>query len=301
MSIGKCTVVVLIALSLAIGGCKKSNDKVADKVADDTFTNSLGMTFKLIPAGTFTMGSPKDELGRADGETQHQVTLTKTHYMQTTEVTQGQWKAVMGNNPSAFPNCGDDCPMESVSWDDAQAFITELNKKGEGAYRLPTEAEWEYAARAGTDTAYANGDMTEADCGHDPNLDAMGWYCGNATVTYGGCADGSGWGGPSCSGTFPVAQKQANAWGLYDMHGGVHEWCNDWFGAYAGSDPVTDPTGPDTGTGRVGREQAGGPPPTTAGRRSGTRHRPEIDTTTSGSGWLSLNCRSDSAEWEHVS
>ena len=111
-----------------------------------TYTNSLGMTFNLIPAGTFTMGSPTSELGLSGGEVQHQVTVTQSYYMQTAEVTQGQWKAVMGSNLSYFSNCGDNCPVEQVSWDDIQTFITAMNQRGEGTYRLPTEAEWEYAA-----------------------------------------------------------------------------------------------------------------------------------------------------------
>lgn len=199
-----------------------------------TYTNSLGMTFKLIQAGTFTMGSPVNELGRLDDETQHEVTLTQSFYMQSTEVTQSQWEAVMGSNPSNNIGCSD-CPVDNVSWDDVQTFITELNTWGEGTYRLPTESEWEYAARAGTTTAFANGDITEADCGYDPNLDIIGWYCNNSSDT-----------------THPVARKDPNAWGLYDMHGNVYEWCQDWYGTYPSSS-VTDPTGPTSGSARVRR------------------------------------------------
>ena len=207
--------------------------KMKDWSTESTLTNSLGMTFNLIPSGTFTMGSPEGEPGRYSDETQHQVTLTQSYYMQTTEVTQGQWQTVMGSNPSFYSSCGSDCPVESVSWNDAQTFITALNALGEGTYRLPTEAEWEYAARAGSTTAFANGGISGMDCSYDANLDAMGWYCYNSGST-----------------THPVAQKQANAWGLYDMHGNVWEWCSDWYGSYpAGS--VVDPTGPSTGTGRV--------------------------------------------------
>ncbi|TET86837.1 MAG: hypothetical protein E3J46_07280, partial [Desulfobacteraceae bacterium] len=114
-------------------------------------TNSLGMEFVSIKPGSFMMGSPSSEPGHQGYERQHKVTLTKGFYMQTTEVTQGQWKAVMGNNPSKFKNCGDDCPVEKVSWNDAQGFIRKLNQKeGSDKYRLPTEAEWEYATRAGS-------------------------------------------------------------------------------------------------------------------------------------------------------
>ncbi len=198
-----------------------------------SFTNSLDMAFKLIPAGTFTMGSPLDELGRDSYETQHQVTLSQPFYMHTTEVTQPQWVSVMGSNPSYNSTCSD-CPVELVSWNDVQTFITELNTWGEGTYRLPTEAEWEYAARAGTTTALANGDITVTDCSYDPNLNVMGWYCYNSSSTQ------------------SVAQKNPNAWGLYDMHGNVWEWCQDWFGTYP-SDSVTDPTGPISGSTRVPR------------------------------------------------
>ena len=198
----------------------------------------LGQGFVYIQPGTFMMGSPTNEPGRNSDETQHRVTLTKSFYMQTNEVTQGQWKEVMGNNPSHFKNCGDDCPVERVSWDDVQEFIRKLNLRfGHGiTYRLPTEAEWEYAARAGSDTAFASDGISVLNCEYDSNLDAMGWYCGNN-------ANG---------GTHPVAQKQPNAWGLYDMHGNVEEWCQDWYGDYP-SGAVTDPTGPSSGSRRVFR------------------------------------------------
>ncbi|MBI4775263.1 MAG: formylglycine-generating enzyme family protein [Deltaproteobacteria bacterium] len=198
-----------------------------------TIANSLGMRFAYIPAGRFTMGSAESELGRDLDEPRHLVTLTKGFYLQTTEVTQGQWKAVMGTNPSFFNTCGDDCPVESVSWDDAQAFIAKLNTMGEGAYRLPTEAEWEYAARTGSDMAFANGDITKEACDLDPILDDMGWYCYNSELK-----------------THPAAQKTPNAWGLYDMHGNVWEWCMDWFGAYP-TGSVIDPTGPLAGALKV--------------------------------------------------
>lgn len=218
----------------------------------ETYTNSLGMTFKSIPAGTFTMGSPTDEPGRSSNETQHQVTLSQSFYMQTTEVTQGQWQSVMGSNPSHFQDCGDGCPVEQVSWDDIQDFLTALNSRGEGTYRLPTEAEWEYAARAGSITAFPSGDITVTDCEYDTNLDAVGWYCGNADVAYDGCEDWSTYNGKPCVGTHPAAQKQPNAWGLYDMIGNVWEWCQDWYGDYP-SASVYDPEGPTVGSSRVTR------------------------------------------------
>ena len=197
--------------------------------------NSLGMAFVLIPAGVFVMGSPEYEPGRYDDEIQHEVTITQSFYLQVTPVTQGQWWAVMGTNPSSFQDHGEDCPVEQVSWYESQEFIQRLNDRGEGTYRLPTEAEWEYAARAGSTIAFANGEITSLFCGHDANLDDVGWYCGN-----------SGWD------THPVGLRTPNAWGLYDMHGNLYEWCQDWYGSYPSS-PLTDPAGPAFGPGKVMR------------------------------------------------
>jgi formylglycine-generating enzyme required for sulfatase activity len=196
--------------------------------------NSIGMEFVYIPPGTFTMGSPKDEPGRYNDEIQHEVTISKPFFMQTTEVTQGQWKAVMGNNPSRFKDCGDNCPVESVSWNDIQDFIKKLNQKGEGTYRLPTEAEWEYAARAGTMTPFAFGKCLSTDQAN---------YNGNYPLE--DCPKGQ-W----RQKTVPVGSFDPNAWGLYDMHGNVWEWCQDWYGDYPSS-AVTDPTGAENGSVRV--------------------------------------------------
>ncbi|OQY59787.1 MAG: hypothetical protein B6245_04790 [Desulfobacteraceae bacterium 4572_88] len=193
-------------------------------------TNTLGMRFVYIPAGTFMMGSPEDEAGRYNNEVLHQVTLTKTFLMQTTPVTQWQWKAVMGKNPSHFKDGGNDCPVENVLWEDAQQFIKKLNEhEGKTLYRLPTEAEWEYACRAGSSTRFCFGD-------DENRLSEYAWYDGNS-------------GGK----THPVGQKKPNAWGLYDMHGNVWEWCQDWFGDYPSGD-ITDPAGPlKPGSARVDR------------------------------------------------
>ncbi|KPA14223.1 serine/threonine protein kinase [Candidatus Magnetomorum sp. HK-1] len=195
--------------------------------------NSLGMTFRLIPSGTFVMGSPLDELGRGSNETQYTVTISEPYYIQTTEVTQGQWKAVMGDNPSSFTDCGLNCPVETISWEDAQTFITVLNAMGDGSYTFLTEAQWEYAARAGSNKAFANGEILNTMT--DSNLDVMGWYYSNSGST-----------------PHAVAQKQANVWGLFDMHGNVNEWCSDWYGDYPDIS-VTDPGGASSGSYRVHR------------------------------------------------
>jgi len=203
--------------------------------------NSIGMKFVYIEPGSFDMGSPLDEPGRQDRETQHKVTLTQGYYMQTTEVTQGQWRSVMGdnNNPSGFKECGDRCPVEKVSWDDVQKFIKKLNQKeGVSAYRLPTEAEWEYAARAGTTTPFSLGD------GKCLSTDQAN-YDGRYPMP--GCPKGE-WRGK----TVPVGSFQPNGWGLYDMHGNVWEWCQDWVGKYS-EGSVTNPVGLKNGSVRVVR------------------------------------------------
>jgi formylglycine-generating enzyme required for sulfatase activity len=184
-------------------------------------TNSLGMKFVWIPAGTLQMGnSGQNKVEQAA----HSVTISQAFYMGTTVVTQAQWRAVMGTSPSDY--MGDNLPVESVSWDDAQVFIRALNaKETVGRYRLPTEAEWEYACRAGTTgVRYAD---------HDA-MNMNPYHC------YGGHT------------AHPVGQKQPNAWGLYDMNGDVWQWCQDWYGPYP-SGSVTDPQGPTSGSGRVFR------------------------------------------------
>jgi formylglycine-generating enzyme required for sulfatase activity len=173
----------------------------------------------LIPAGKFKMGSPASEKGRRIDETQHEVTLTKPFYMGKYEVTQEQWEGVMGNNPSS--NKGAKLPVTNLSWNDCQEFIKKLNAKTKGGYRLPTEAEWEYACRAGKTTAYSVGASLT-------NIDAN----------------------ISGSSTKAVGSYKPNAFGLYDMHGNVWEWCEDWYGNYpAGT--ATEPKGPGTEGSRV--------------------------------------------------
>ncbi len=181
-----------------------------------------------IPPGTFQLGSPSSEWGRDDDERQHGVKLIRGFYLGVTEVTQVQWRKVMGSSPSYFKNC-DECPVEQVSWEDCQEFIRRLNRmEGTAKYRLPTEAQWEYACRAGCQGAYCFGNNSD-------KLDQYAWYSNK----YRGK-------------THPVAGKKPNAWGLYDMHGNVWEWCSDWYGDYP-SGSVTDPDGPSTGSRRVSR------------------------------------------------
>ncbi|MBR0239384.1 MAG: SUMF1/EgtB/PvdO family nonheme iron enzyme [Thermoguttaceae bacterium] len=236
----------LMALcKLALEKRNKPNNASSSLKAGDRKTvtvNGVEFAFRWCPRGTFMMGSPTSEEGRYDNETQHQVTLTKGFWMMKTEVTQKQWKAVMGSNPSHFQ--GDDLPVEQVSWNNCQEFCKKCAQLG-FPVQLPTEAQWEYACRAGTTGAYAG------------NLDDMAWYSSN-----------------SGSKTHPVGTKKPNAWGLYDMHGNVWEWCADWYDDYPSgsvtdlrklwtvnllryddylSGSVTDPTGPSSGDYRVVR------------------------------------------------
>ncbi|MBU0768761.1 MAG: SUMF1/EgtB/PvdO family nonheme iron enzyme [Proteobacteria bacterium] len=207
------------------------------KIAYEGIENSIGMKFVRIPPGTFMLGSPPNEPGHTFNEKEHQVTLTKEFYIQTTEVTQDQWKKVMGNNPSQFKKCGDDCPVEKVSWHDVKDFIHRLNQQeGSGIYRLPTEAEWECAARAGTKTPFAFDRCLSTDQAN---------YDGNYPLAE--CSKGE-----FRKKTVPVGSFSPNSWGLYDMHGNVWEWCQDWYKSYP-SDPVTDPTGPPKGSSRLHR------------------------------------------------
>jgi len=191
--------------------------------------------FRWIPPGRFLMGSPEDEAERGSDERQHEVILTRGFWLGETPVTQALWQAVMGDNPSRFK--GSDRPVEGVSWDDAQRFIARLNgERDDLLLRLPSEAEWEYACRAGSTSPFWFGDTIGT---------AQANYDGN--YPYAGGAKGENRGQ-----TVEVTALPANDWGLYQMHGNVWEWCQDWYEDYP-KGPVRDPRGPDTGASRVQR------------------------------------------------
>jgi formylglycine-generating enzyme required for sulfatase activity len=200
------------------------------------FTNTLGMPFVFVPAGSFQMGSARREPGDPADETPTAIRITRGFFLQTTEVTQGQWEAVMHNNPSFFSECGKTCPVERVSWDECIEFIGRLNAlEGTDSYRLPTEAEWEYACKLETEPDTIRGTLADTACFKDPYLDKRGWYCSNAGGT-----------------THPVGEKEPNTLGIYDMHGNVYEWCHDWYGPYP-EGPAVDYTGPAQGEAKIMR------------------------------------------------
>jgi len=215
------------------------------RVRGEPETAPAGMVW--IPPGTFTMGSPPSERGRFYHEgPQTVVTISKGFWLGKYEVTQREYVAVMGTNPSYFT--GDlDRPVEQVTWYDAVEYCNRLTARERAAgrlpagyeYRLPTEAQWEYACRAGTTTRFSFGDALECDdeCGACSIADRYMWWCGNNTPY----------------GTKRVGQKLPNAWGLYDMHGNVWEWCEDWYSDRLPGGSVTDPTGPSLGSYRVFR------------------------------------------------
>ena len=194
---------------------------------DQTFNvDGVSFTMKAVQGGTFTMGSSDDDADALNNEKPaHSVTLSN-FWIGQTEVTQALWQAVMGKNPSGFK--GDKLPVEKVSWTDCQDFIKELNTKTGKKFRLPTEAEWEYAARGGNKSKgykYSGGN----------DIDKVAWYKDNSSEK-----------------THDVGTKTANELGIYDMTGNVHEWCSDWYSnSYYSHSPTTNPQGPNTGSYRV--------------------------------------------------
>lgn len=190
---------------------------------------------RWIPPGRFTMGSSENEVWRRESEgPQHEVELTEGFWLGETPCTQALWQAVMSENPSHF--VGPDLPVEQVSWEDCQEFFNRLNQQVPDLQaRLPSEAEWEYACRAGTTTPTWVGDLTIGKDGSAPELEKIAWYGANR-------------GGQ----THPVRTKAVNPWGLYDMLGNVWEWCQDWFGPYDGV-VKSNPIGPEVGSERVVR------------------------------------------------
>jgi formylglycine-generating enzyme required for sulfatase activity len=208
---------------------------------EDRFGLWMGLTFqgvrqafRWILPGTFRMGSPESEPERLDWEVQHEVTLTQGFWLADTACTQALWQAVMGENPSRFRDDPRN-PVEQVSWEDAQRFIAALNERVPGLEaRLPSEAEWEYACRAGTTTPFSFGENITPE---QVNYNGDYPYAGGKK-------------GLNRERTVPVGSLPANAWGLYEMHGNVWEWCEDWYGEYPGG-PQVDPRGPATGAGRV--------------------------------------------------
>ncbi|MCC6694852.1 MAG: formylglycine-generating enzyme family protein [Candidatus Hydrogenedentes bacterium] len=219
---------VCIAAGPVLSGCPVQS---GSPVAGETRTFD-GIEFQWCPPGTFVMGTNIYETGRHGDEWPRAVTLTKGFWLSKYEITQAQWEEVMGANPSQF--VGANNPVEYITWEDVRQFLVYLNyTKSTVTYRLPTEAEWEYACRAGTYTRYYWGD--------DPGDVEANNYA---------------WHGLNSSGQHhPVGEKLPNDWGLYDMSGNVWEWCQDWYDAdfYLSDslEPVTDPQGPETGTQRV--------------------------------------------------
>ena len=217
---------------LVVGGNSSRGDQAED-----------GVRFRLrwIPPGRFLTGSPKNEKGRYNDEVQHEVTISRGFWLAETQTTQALWEVVEGNNPSHHKEKGTDRPVEQVSCEDCinfcekleQAFLDPDTGKPSLSFSLPTEAQWEYACRAGTESAFNDGSECTLPRGKDRALEKLGWFDENSGLK-----------------THPVGEKQPNAWGIYDMHGNVWEWCRDWFDTYEDESQI-DPFGPDSGQSRV--------------------------------------------------
>ena len=244
LRLGASLMILTVAASFVQWPAAEAQDKDKDKV----ITNSIGMKLTLIPAGKFLMGSPAGEAERDPEELQHEVVISRPFYMGVFEVTQGEYEKVMGkpkeggkynpqNRGAFFAGEGPDHPMDQVSWNQAVEYCKRLSalpaeKKAGRAYRLPTEAEWEYACRAGTKSVFHFGDALSS---KQANF--------NGAFPYGGADKG-----PNLKKTTKVGSFAPNAWGLYDMHGNVAEWCSDWYDPdYYKKSPKKDPTGPAEG------------------------------------------------------
>jgi formylglycine-generating enzyme len=228
--------------ALLIGGLVASPTALRAQDDDKTLANSIGMKLALIPAGKFVMGSPATEAERDSEELPHEVTISKPFYMGVHEVTQRQWEKILGKNPSFFKQANSDYPLEQVRWTEAADFCRRLSdlaaeKTAGRVYRLPTEAEWEYACRAGSTTPFHFGAALSSKLA---NFDGR--------FPYGGADQGPNLAKPAKVGSYPP-----NAWGLYDMHGNVAEWCADWYDpAYYKNSPSENPTGPEKGVVKTG-------------------------------------------------
>ncbi len=221
---------ILLAFIFNVNNCF-AQDPIADTLV--VLNDSVSIYFQYIPEGDFWQGSAAVQPNRQKDEgPRHLVNLTKGFYLGTYEVTQQQWEVVIGHNPAVFSNLpnSETRPVESVSWNDTQFFINKLNQLNIGKFRLPTEAEWEYACRAGSETAYYWGESMAEN--------------GQSDYTWANSR--------SMAMTHPAGQKKPNAWGLFDMAGNVWEWCSDWYGPYP-AEEVTDPQGPIDGKMKVFR------------------------------------------------
>jgi formylglycine-generating enzyme required for sulfatase activity len=212
----------IAALTFCAGSCATETRKAGDQTLDLQLAEGVVMKLALIPAGKFTLGRPAEEAGRFDNEgPQREVSIPKCFYMGVCEVSQAEYEAVMANNPSQFKDLTR--PVEQVSWDEAVEFCNNVSQMTGRTVRLPTEAEWEYACRAGSKGRFSFGDS-------DADLGAHAWFGGN-----------------SGNMSHPVGRKKPNAWGLYDMHGNIDEWCAD---GYADT-ILPGPGGPTPGAARV--------------------------------------------------
>jgi formylglycine-generating enzyme required for sulfatase activity len=221
--------------NLPIVGVRSKPLETVEDLPNLTLDLDDGVTMKFVqvPSGTFTMGSPSFEQGHKPDETQHTVILTRPFWMQTTEVTQAQWGRVTGDANPSYHGSHPENPVEQLTWEHCRTFIKRLNETHGGELKglradLPTEAEWEYACRAGSTTRWSFGEDESA-------LAEYAWFSFNSQRQ-----------------THPVAGKKPNSWGLYDMHGNVFEWCSDWYGIFPAGETM-DPTGPIAGLKRVVR------------------------------------------------